>query len=297
MTALKFFDGKKEITTSVHQKSVDESYVQMYGLKIIAGRNLSHSDTLKEFLINEAYTKELGFKKPEQAIGKFISYYSSDGKPMKFPIIGVLASFHFQSMQSNIKPLYISMNKYANNINVKIRSKGISPKNIEGILRKMKKAYIQVYPDNGQVFNPVFFNETFTNLYKKEQQFAQILNTATGIAILISCMGLFGLVAFTTQCRTKEIGIRKVLGASVTQIVNLLSKDFLKLVILGIVIASPIAYWAMNKWLQDFAYRVEISWWIFALAGIVAIAITLLTVSYQAIRAALANPVKSLRTE
>ena len=297
MTALKFFDGKKEITTSVHQKSVDESYVQMYGLKIIAGRNLSHSDTLKEFLINEAYTKELGFKKPEQAIGKFINYYSLDGKPMKFPIIGVLANFHFQSMHSNIKPLYMSMNKYANNINVKIRSKGISPKNIEGILSKMKKVYNQVYPDNDQVFSPVFFDETFTNFYKKEQKFAQILNTATGIAIFISCMGLFGLVAFTTQRRTKEIGIRKVLGASVTQIVNLLSKDFLKLVILGIVIASPIAYWAMNKWLQDFAYRVEISWWIFALAGIVAIIIALLTVSYQSIRAAMANPVKSLRTE
>ena len=297
MTALKFFDGKKEITTSVHQKSVDESYVQMYGLKIIAGRNLSHSDTLKEFLINEAYTKELGFKKPEQAIGKFINYYSLDGKPMKFPIIGVLANFHFQSMHSNIKPLYMSMNKYANNINVKIRSKGISPKNIEGILSKMKKVYNQVYPDNDQVFNPVFFDETFTNFYKKEQKFAQILNTATGIAIFISCMGLFGLVAFTTQRRTKEIGIRKVLGASVTQIVNLLSKDFLKLVILGIVIASPIAYWAMNNWLQDFAYRVEISWWIFALAGIVAIIIALLTVSYQSIRAAMANPVKSLRTE
>ena len=297
MTALKFFDGKKEITTSVHQKSVDESYVQMYGLKIIAGRNLSHSDTLKEFLINEAYTKELGFKKPEQAIGKFINYYSLDGKPMKFPIIGVLANFHFQSMHSNIKPLYMSMNKYANNINVKIRSKGISPKNIEGILSKMKKVYNQVYPDNDQVFSPVFFDETFTNFYKKEQKFAQILNTATGIAIFISCMGLFGLVAFTTQRRTKEIGIRKVLGASVTQIVNLLSKDFLKLVILGIVIASPIAYWAMNKWLQDFAYRVEISWWIFVLAGIVAITIALLTVSYQSIRAALTNPVKSLRTE
>ena len=161
----------------------------------------------------------------------------------------------------------------------------------------MKKAYIQVYPDNDQVFNPVFFDETFTNFYKKEQQFAQILNTATGIAIFISCMGLFGLVAFTTQRRTKEIGIRKVLGASVTQIVNLLSKDFLKLVILGIVIASPVAYWAMNKWLQDFAYKVEISWWIFALAGLVAIAIALLTVSYQSIRAAMANPVKSLRME
>ena len=136
-----------------------------------------------------------------------------------------------------------------------------------------------------------------SGIYKKEQQFAQILNTATGIAIFISCMGLFGLVAFTTRQRTKEIGIRKVLGASVTQIVQLLSKDFLKLVILGIVIASPIAYWAMNKWLQDFAYRIDIEWWIFALAGIVAIVIALLTVSYQSIRAAMVNPVKSLRTE
>ena len=297
MTALKFYDGKKEITTSVHQKSVDESYVQMYGLKIIAGRNLSHSDTLKEFLINEAYTKELGFKKPEQAIGKFINYYSSDGKPMKFPIVGVLANFHFQSMHSDIKPLYMSTNKYASAINVKIRANGKSSDNLKGILSKMGKAYNQVYPDNDQVFNPVFFDETFANFYKKEQQFAQILNTATGIAIFISCMGLFGLVAFTTRQRTKEIGIRKVLGASVTQIVQLLSKDFLRLVILGIVIASPIAYWAMDKWLQDFAYRIDIEWWIFALAGIVAIVIALLTVSYQSIKAALANPVKSLRTE
>jgi putative ABC transport system permease protein len=296
-TALKFFDGKKEITTTVHQKSVDEFYVKTFGLKIIAGRDLSPSDTLKEFLINEAYTKELGFKKPEQAVGKFINYYSSDGKPMKFPIKGVLANFHFQSMHNEIKPLYMSANKYANSINVKIRSNGKSSENFKSVLTKMEKAYSQVYPDNDQVFQPIFFDETFANFYKKEQQFARILNTATGIAIFISCMGLFGLVAFTTQRRTKEIGIRKVLGASVTQIVQLLSKDFLRLVILGIVIASPIAYWAMNKWLQDFAYRVEISWWIFALAGVVAVVIALLTVSYQSIRAAMANPVKSLRTE
>ena len=296
-TALKFFDGKNEITTSVHQKSIDESYVKLYGLKIIAGRNLSRSDTSKEFLINEAYAKELGFKKPEQAVGKFIDYYSLNGKPMKFPIVGVLANFHFQSMHNEIKPLYMSANNYERNINVKIRANGKSIDNFKGVLSKIEKAYNQVYPNNDQVFNPVFFDETFANFYRKEQQFAQILNTATGIAIFISCMGLFGLVAFTTQRRTKEIGIRKVLGASVTQIVNLLSKDFLKLVILGIVIASPIAYWAMNKWLQDFAYRVEISWWIFTLAGIVAIVIALLTVSYQSIRAAMANPVKSLRTE
>ncbi len=296
-TRLKYFDGKKEITTEVHHKTVDEFYVPMYGLKIIAGRNLAHSDTSKEFIINEAYAKELGFKKPEQAVGKFIDYYNSKGKPMKFPIVGVLSNFHFQSMHQNIKPLFMNSDKYANSINVKIRSNGKSSEGFKGILSKMEKAYNQVYQDNEQVFQPIFFDETIANFYKKEKQFAQILNTATGIAIFISCMGLFGLVAFTTQRRTKEIGIRKVLGASVTQIVQLLSKDFLRLVILGIVIASPIAYWAMNKWLQDFAYRVEISWWIFALAGVVAIVIALLTVSYQSIRVALANPVKSLRTE
>ena len=296
-TRLKYFDGKKEITTEVHHKTVNEFYVPMYGLKILAGRNLTKSDTSKEFIINEAYAKELGFKKPQQAVGKFIDYYDSKLKPMKFPIVGVLANFHFQSMHKNIKPLFMNTDEYARVINVKIRSNGKSSESFKGILSKMEKAYNQVYPDNDQVFQPVFFDETFANFYKKEQQFAQILNTATGIAIFISCMGLFGLVAFTTRQRTKEIGIRKVLGASVTQIVQLLSKDFLRLVILGIVIASPIAYWAMSKWLQDFAYRVDISWWIFALAGIMAIVIALLTVSYQAIRAALANPVKSLRTE
>ena len=296
-TRLKYFDGKKEITTEAHHKTVNEFYVPMYGLKIIAGRNLTKNDTSKEFIINETYAKELGFKKPQQAVGKFIDYYDSKGKPMKFPIVGVLANFHFQSMHENIKPLFMNTDEYARVINVKIRSNGKSSESFKGIINKMEKAYNQVYPDNDQVFQPVFFDETFANFYKKEQQFAQILNTATGIAIFISCMGLFGLVAFTTRQRTKEIGIRKVLGASVTQIVQLLSKDFLRLVILGIVIASPIAYWAMSKWLQDFAYRVDISWWIFALAGIVAIVIALLTVSYQSIRAALANPVKSLRTE
>ena len=296
-TGLKYFDGKKEITTQVHHKIVNEFYVPMYGLKILAGRNLAHSDTSKEFIINEAYARELGFKKPEQAIGKFIDYYDSKGKPMKFPIVGVLANFHFQSMHQNIKPLFMNADKYANVINAKIRSTGKSTENFKGVLSKMEKAYNQVYPNNNQVFQPVFFDETFANFYKKEQQFAKILNTATGMAIFISCMGLFGLVAFTTRQRTKEIGIRKVLGASVAQIVQLLSKDFLKLVILSIVIASPIAYWAMNKWLQDFAYRVDISWWIFALAGILAIIIALLTVSYQSIRAAVANPVKSLKVD
>jgi putative ABC transport system permease protein len=292
-----YFDGKKEIKLDVNRRSVDENYIPMFGLKIMAGRNITNSDSAKEVVINETYANILGFKKPEQALGKMLIYSGGKGD-IKLPIIGVLADFHLQPLNKIIKPLYlVSENKYETSINVKIRSNGQSAESFKGVLGKIEKAFKQVYPNNSQEFNPIFFDETIAKFYKQEKQFAQILNTATGIAIFISCMGLFGLVAFTTQRRTKEIGIRKVLGASVTQIVQLLSKDFLKLVILGIVIASPIAYWAMNKWLQDFAYRVDISWWIFALAGIVAIVIALLTVSYQSIRAALANPVKSLRTE
>ncbi len=290
-------DGKNEIKMDVHRRTVDENYIPMYGLKIIAGRNVTTSDTAREFIINETYAKALGFKKPEQAVGKMLIYGSGKGD-IKLPIVGVLADFHLQSLREPIKPLYMmSETVYESAFNVKIKTAGKSAESFKAITAKMKKAYDEVYPNSNWEFDPKFFDETIAKFYKKEQQFAQILNTATGIAIFISCMGLFGLVAFMTQRRTKEIGIRKVLGASVTQIVNLLSKDFLKLVILGIVIASPIAYWAMNKWLQDFAYRVDIEWWVFALAGIVAIVIALLTVSYQSIKAALANPVKSLRTE
>jgi putative ABC transport system permease protein len=292
-----YFNGKKEIKLDVNRRSVDENYVPMFGLKIIAGRSIINSNTAKEIVINETYANILGFKKPEQALGKMLTYSGGKGG-IKLPIVGVLADFHLQPLNKIIKPLYlVSENKYETGINVKIRSNGKSAESFKGVLGKIEKAFIQVYPNDNWEFDPKFFDETIAKFYKKEKQFAQILNTATGIAIFISCMGLFGLVAFTTRQRTKEIGIRKVLGASVTQIVQLLSKDFLRLVILGIVIASPIAYWAMNKWLQDFAYRVDISWWIFALAGIVAIVIALLTVSYQSIKAALANPVKSLRTE
>jgi putative ABC transport system permease protein len=297
MNRITYFDGKKEIKLDVNRRSVDENYVPMFGLKIIAGRNITNSDSAKEFVINETYANILGFKKPAQAIGKMLIYSGGKGD-IKLPIVGVVADFHLQPLNKIIKPLYlISENKYESSINVKIRSNGKSAESFKGVLGKIEKAFKEVYPNNAQEFEPVFLDEKIAKFYKKEQQFAQILNTATGIAIFISCMGLFGLVAFTTRQRTKEIGIRKVLGASVTQIVQLLSKDFLRLVILGIVIASPIAYWAMDKWLQDFAYRVDISWWIFALAGIVAIVIALLTVSYQSIKAALANPVKSLRTE
>jgi putative ABC transport system permease protein len=242
MNRVAYFDGKKEIKLDVNRRSVDENYVSMFGLKIIAGRNITNSDSAKEFVINETYANILGFKKPEQAIGKMLIYSGGKGD-IKLPIVGVVADFHLQPLNKIIKPLYLlSENKYESSINVKIRSNGQSAENFKEVLSKIEKAFKEVYPNNAQEFDPIFFDETIAKFYKKEQQFAQILNTATGIAIFISCMGLFGLVAFTTRQRTKEIGIRKVLGASVTQIVQLLSKDFLRLVILGIVIASPIAY-------------------------------------------------------
>lgn len=216
---------------------------------------------------------------------------------MKVPIAGVMANYHFQSLRNIIKPLFLASNNYAGNINVKIKSSNKSSQEVALVLAKMKKAYNEVYPNANQTFEPNFFDETIAKFYEKERKMSQLLNTATAIAILISCLGLFGLAAFATAQRTKEIGIRKVLGATVNQIVGLLSKDFLKLVLIAIIIASPIAYYFMDKWLQDFAYRITISWWIFALAGFTAVAIALLTVSYQAIKAAMANPVKSLRTE
>ena len=290
-------DGKTEIAMDVNRRAVDENYFKMYGLKTVAGRAIANSDSMKEFVINETYAKALGFKKPEQAIGKFLTRVGGK-KNYKFPIVGVVEDFHLQSLREPIKPLFIvSENKWETAFNVKIRNNTQSMQGFTAVLAKMKTAYDEVYPNNLLEFEPVFLDETIAKFYEKEKRFAQILNTATAVAILISCMGLFGLVAFTTRQRTKEIGIRKVLGASVAGIMALLSKDFLKLVFIAIIIASPIAYYFMNQWLQDFAYKVDISWWIFALAGISALVIALVTVSYQAVRAALTNPVKSLKTE
>jgi putative ABC transport system permease protein len=162
-------------------------------------------------------------------------------------------------------------------------------------MRQLERLYKQVFP--GNPFNYFFVDEVFNEQYKAEQQYGFIFFVASGLAILISCLGLFGLATFSVEQKTKEIGIRKVLGASVANIVTLISKDFLLLVIIAFAIATPIAWWAANKWLQDFAYRADLSWWIFGIAGVLAGLIALLTVSFQAIRAAVANPVESLRNE
>lgn len=295
-TRMKYQNGKAERAFEAHQKSVDAAFVPMFGLKLLAGQNLTPSDTAKEFVVNEAFVKAMGYAKPQQAIGQLLDYYDTHDKPIKFPIVGVMADFHFQSLHNVIQPLFIkSEPKYGQSIIFKTNT-GTSG-DIKALNAKIATIYKAVHPTAEEPLEVRFFDESIAKFYAAEQKMAKLLNTATGIAILISCLGLLGLTTHSVQQRTKEIGIRKVLGASVTNIMVLLSKDFLILVLVAIVVASPLAYYFMNNWLKGFAYRVEISWWLFAGAGFSALLIALLTVSYQSMKAALLNPVESLKTE
>lgn len=270
----------------------DESYVPLFGLKIIAGRNLTHSDTIKEYLVNETCAKALGFKKPQDAVGKFVEI----GMPNSArQIVGVVKDFNSKSLHEVITPFFMASNKRGErSLSIKLAT-GRDISNFKATLAQIGSAWKEVYPNNK--FEYTFLDQTIADFYEKEQKTERLMNTAMLIAIFISCMGLFGLATFTAQQRVKEIGIRKVLGASVASIVSMLSKDFLVLIIISLAIASPVAYYFMHEWLQDFAYRVNIGLWVFLLSGLAAIIIAFATVSFQAIKAALANPVKSLRSE
>ena len=289
VTKLKY-QGKKTVEMDVSAKVGDEQFIPLYQLRLLAGRNYRKSDSLRELVINATYAKALGFQKPADALNQLLEF---DKK--KYPIVGVVADFHEQSFHEKIGPVFIANLPQARNIGVKLSSKGKQLADVKNTLASIEQQWKEVYPD--QKFDYTFLDDSIAKLYEKEQKTGQLVNTATAIAILISCMGLFGLATFTAQQRTKEIGVRKVLGASVSSIVALLSKDFLRLVVVALMIASPIAWWAMNQWLNEFAYKVDIAWWVFALAGLVAISIALLTVGFQSVKAALVNPVKSLRSE
>jgi putative ABC transport system permease protein len=276
----------------------DENYILLYQLKLLAGRNLLPSDTMKEYLINETLAGQLGFKKPEDAIGKTISGGGDDGtiSHKQIPIVGVLADFHSQSFHEAISPTFISTSKkYSRIISAKLTTEGKQIDSFKKTIAQIERIWKNIYPN--EKFEYKFFDETIAKFYDKEFKTEQLMNTAMAIAIFISCMGLFGLATFAAQQRTKEIGIRKVLGATVTSIVSMLSIDFIKLIVLALIIASPVAYFFMNKWLQNFEYRIHISWFVFVLAGFAAVLIAVATVGFQAIKAAVANPVKSLRTE
>ncbi|MDO6432309.1 ABC transporter permease [Flavitalea sp. BT771] len=280
-------DGKKEIEADVLQIYGDTGYINLYNIKVLAGRLPYHSDTTREFLINETYMHILGFQDPRGVLGKNI---------LGLPVVGVMKDFNQESLHSPIKPLLFSVstnNCYTFHIALKtLDAWGTAWQTTIG---NIKTAYKKIYPDDD--FSCTFFSESIARFYKSEQDISSLLKWATGLAVLISCMGLLGLVIYTTKVRTKEIGVRKVLGASVPQIVSVLSKDFITLVFIAFLIAAPSAWWATYLWLENFAYKTKVSWWVFLLSGASMTLIALLTLSIQTIRAANANPVKSLRTE
>jgi putative ABC transport system permease protein len=285
--------NKAEVQTQV--LTCDENYVPLYQLKIIAGRNIIPADTINELLINENCARGLGFRKPEDAVGKLVDFGWSNGPAsVRRPIVGVVADFHSQSLQEPIKAVTLVTGQGAK-LGLKLPAQNLHPKDLQSTIDKMAVAWKSVYPNDP--FDYRFFDEQIAKFYVGYRKTNQIMNIAMAIAIFISCMGLFGLATFSAEQRRKEIGIRKVLGASVAGIVTMLSKDFLKLVLLSLVIASPFAWYFMNDWLQGFAYRIDMSLLFFLLAGAMALVIAIVTISFQAIRAAIANPVKSLRTE
>ena len=289
MYGYKATDTSEPISRQVVRRYVDTAYIDLYKLKLLAGRNLLSSDTTIEYVINETAAKGYGFKTPQDAIGKMIG--QSD---QQFPIVGVVKDFHLQNFHSSIDPVALMMDKEdMGTFNVKLTGK--DPAVWAQTIKAMEARWNGIYPPG--TFKARYYDESLADMYKEEHNLSRLVNLATITSILISCLGLFGLATLTALQRSKEIGIRKVLGASVAGIVGMLSSDFVRLIVIALLIATPIGWWAMNHWLQDFAYRVKIEWWMFVVTGVVAIVIAMLTVGYQAVKAAVANPVGALRNE
>lgn len=270
--------------------TIDHDYIQTLGMHMIKGRNFSRSfpSDSSAVIINEATAQLLGHKNP---IGQKIYSMADDPKNViAYTIIGVVKDFNYKSLRTTIGPLSFFLGSSQGQISFKVTTK-----NVQSLLEQVEKKWKTIAP--GMPFRYEFLDQGFDQMYRNEQRIGKVAITSAGLTILIACLGLFGLATYIAEQRTKEIGIRKVLGATVSSVVALLSTDFLKLVTIAFFMAVPVAWWVMDKWLQDFAYKITIEWWMFALAGGLAVGIALLTVSYQSIKAALVNPVKSLRSE
>ena len=301
------YKGATDVTIMPGGDCIDTGYISLYGITLVAGRNFYLADTARKsipasgstpaqpgyqaIILNETATRALGFNRPADAIGQQMINGRISG-----PVVGVVKDFHLDDMHAKIRPfLFSTQAGAASQLSIKLSSAGRSAAEVKKLMTNMESVFKKIYP--GTAFQARFFDESLEQIYKQERQTSQILNIAMGIAIFISCMGLFGLATFIANQRTREIGIRKVLGAGVPQLVSMLSMEFILLVGLSTVIAAPLAGWGVHQWLQNFAYRASMPWWIFVLAGVAAVVIALLTVSLQTIRAARANPVTSLRSE
>ncbi|MFI5154530.1 MAG: ABC transporter permease, partial [Chitinophagales bacterium] len=271
---------------------ISQDYIPLYGMKIVAGRNLQASDYnadskyIQNFLINETAVKLLGFKSPQDALEQKLLMGQRE-----CTIVGVVADYHQKSLRFALEPTILGP-FYGNDCPISVK---VDPRNLATTISAIKQKYNQFFP--GNLFDYFFLDEKFNEQYKNDQLFGKVFSRFAVFAILVACLGLLGLSLFATIQRTKEIGVRKVLGATVGNIVLILSKDFIRLVIISIVIATPVAWYVMHTWLQDFAFRIQMNWWIFLISGCLAVFVALATISFQAIKAAVANPIKALRTE
>jgi putative ABC transport system permease protein len=278
---------------TTRKMGISPEFINVYDIKLLAGRNFDNTDynpdraKVHNMMLNQNVSRLLGFATPQDAIGKTIHV---EGK--QWDVIGVIADFHQKSLRYPLEPMVL-MPLYSTYSALSVK---VDTKDIAATMKSIKAEYDDFFP--GNLFDYYFLDDKFNQQYANDQLFGKVFGIFSAFAIFIACLGLLGLSLFATTQRTKEIGVRKVLGASVSNIVMLLSKDFIKLVLIALLIASPVAWFVMNKWLSDFAYRIDISWvWIFIGAGLLAVIIALATISFQAIKAAIANPVKSLRTE
>lgn len=280
--------GDKEIAQNIELRYGDSAYTRLYDLKFVAGRNLRTSDTVAEWVLNEKAVTALGFRSPQDAIGVELLHH---------PVVGVVKNFATSSTRKGIPALAISSSglRIHNNMHVLLRSSGENGIVWQQALEKMEKAWNEVYPR--ETFKYDFLDKNIAKLYDEEQRTAQLLNWCAGLAFFISALGLLGLVIFTTNQRTREIGIRKILGATVWQMVALLTTDFMKLVGIAFVLAIPLSWWAMQHWLSSYVYRTSMSWWVFAIGGGLMAILALATMSIKTIRAAWSNPVNALKSE
>ena len=293
-TNVSYNNGKTEMKSELQFIFGDTNYSELFELEILAGRTI-RNDTIKELVINEICLKNLGFSSPDEAVGKMVQLNGD-----AIPVVGVMADFYQRSLKSNIKPMALrgdwNRSRWSQYYAVHIAFQNTSGAGLQETLSKIETIYTSVYTDV-EDYRLAFLDETIQKFYNREQKVSKLLNWATGLSILISCLGLLGLVIYTTNRRLKEIGVRKVLGASLLQINILLCKEFLILVAIAFIIASPIAWYGINNWLQDFAHKTSISFWVFLLSGCAMIFFALLVISVKTLQAASANPVNSLRSE
>jgi ABC-type antimicrobial peptide transport system permease subunit len=258
----------------------------MYGLKLIAGRSYIQADTIREFVVNETFVKKIGMKEPREVIGKNILLGNSNA-----PIVGVVKDFHQTSLRDPIEPIAItSLKKNYRMAGIKLNSENISRS-----LQTIENLFNTLFPD--YIFEYRFLDDSIARFYDQEKRLSHLFKLLAAIGIFISCIGLYGLILYMTVQRNKEVGVRKVLGASVVNIIVMFFREFVWLVVIAFLIATPIAWYFMNNWLQDFTFRINITWWMFALVGIASLLVALATVSVQTFKTAFINPVKSIRTE